>query len=143
MRSILATYLGQPLCLVRIAQQNSWILGQPPGTGGLNTTSKPNFVVSNNDVPVPIAKKEPKITSKKHPTLRDTNSPQASMSKWPKLDIFLQLQSMTQFLFQHKQNNYLNRVFLHMHACRCMRKICALFYKLIEILIFQQIRHGI
>lgn len=64
MRNILVAYLGQPLCLVFVARQNSWILGQPPGIEGLNTTSKLNFDVSNNNVPVPIAKKNPKQRQK-------------------------------------------------------------------------------
>jgi len=35
------------------------ILGQPQGTGGLNETSKPSFMVSRSNVPVDIARSPP------------------------------------------------------------------------------------
>lgn len=47
------------------------ILGRPQGSGGLNTTNKPSFMVSDNNIPPPIAKKPP---------LKPANFQQISMS---------------------------------------------------------------
>lgn len=43
-----------------IVQQNNRIPGQPQGTGGLNPTSKTSFMVSNNNTPPPVGKRNTK-----------------------------------------------------------------------------------
>lgn len=59
------------------------------------------------------------------------------------MDICCSCRAWLQFFFFFPQQIIIfPGCFLHMHTCRDMRKTCALFYKLMEILIFQQIRHG-
>lgn len=148
-----------------VAQQNSSLAGWPQGTAALKATSRPSLVASNSTLknknkekwalrcklPMGFSVREdhPVARTRTLPCLLSTDSSTRGPVWHPvghpqPSPVFGAAghSSISFFSSPTEQDNYLNKIFLHMCA-RTHEKKCDLFYKLIEILILQQIRHGI